>query len=66
MSDTQKTTMSEDFIVNIGIVLTPPEHTKDRVDISVEAFKNLIGMAWIGGKCEQLEITNKELQEIAS
>ena len=65
MSDTQKTTMSEDFIVNIGIVLTPYEHTKDRVDISVEAFKNLISMAWIGGKCEQLEITNKELQEIA-
>ena len=36
MSDTQKKTMSEDFIVNIGIVLTPPEHTKDRIDISVE------------------------------
>jgi hypothetical protein len=65
MSDTQPTTMSEDFIVNIGIVLTPHEHTKDRIDISVDAFKNLIGMAWIGGKCEQLEITNKELQEIA-
>ena len=65
MSDTKPTTMSEDFIVNIGIVLTPYEHTKDRIDISVDAFKNLIGMAWIGGKCEQLEKTTKELQEIA-
>ena len=66
MSDTQPTTMSEDFIVNIGIVLTPPEHTKDRIDISVEAFRNLIGMAWVSGKCEQLERTTRELQEIAS
>jgi len=65
MSNTQPTTMSEDFIVNIGIVLTPPEHTNDRIDISVEAFKNLIGMAWIGGKSEELEKTMKQLQEIA-
>tara|TARA_R110002126_G_scaffold25372_1_gene86914 strand:+ start:3298 stop:3495 length:198 start_codon:yes stop_codon:yes gene_type:complete len=65
MSDTQPTTMSEDFIVNIGIVLTPPEHTMGRIDITVEAFKNLIGMAWIGGKSEELEKTMKQLQEIA-
>jgi hypothetical protein len=54
MSDTQSTTMSENFIVNIGIMLTPPEHTKDRIDIGVDAFKNLIGMAWSSGKMEQL------------
>ena len=66
MSNTQPTTMSEDFIVNIAIVLTPPEHTEDRIDISVDAFKNLIGMAWIGGKSEDLEKTVKQLQAIAS
>ena len=65
MSDTQPTTMSENFIVNIGIMLTPPEHTKDRIDISVEAFRNLIGMAWVSGKSEELEKTIKQLQEIA-
>jgi hypothetical protein len=65
MSDTQPTTMSEDFIVNIGIVLTPPEHTKDRIDITVEAFRNLIGMAWSSGKMEQLCRVEKSLQEIA-
>ena len=65
MSDTKPTTMSEDFIVNIGIVLTPPEHTKDRIDITVEAFKNLIGMAWSSGKMEELWRVEKSLQEIA-
>ena len=65
MSDTQPTTMSENFIVNIGIMLTPPEHTKDRIDISVEAFKNLIGMAWSSGKMEELCRVQKSLQEIA-
>lgn len=64
MSDTQPT-MSENFIVNIGIMLTPPEHTKDRIDISVEAFKNLIGMAWSSGKMEELCRVQKSLQEIA-
>jgi hypothetical protein len=57
--------MSENFIVNIGIMLTPPEHTKDRIDISVEAFKNLIGMAWSSGKMEELCRVQKSLQEIA-
>jgi hypothetical protein len=65
MSDTKPTTMSEDFIVNIGIMLTPPEHTKDRIDISVEAFRNLIGMAWSSGKMEELCRVEKSLQEIA-
>ena len=65
MSDTQTTTMSENFIVNIGIMLTPPEHTKDRIDISVEAFRNLIGMAWSSGKMEELCRVQKSLQEIA-
>lgn len=65
MSDTQPTTMSENFIVNIGIMLTPPEHSKDRIDISVEAFKNLIGMAWSSGKMEELCRVGKSLQEIA-
>jgi len=65
MSDTQPTTMSENFIVNIGIMLTPPEHTKDRIDISVEAFRNLIGMAWSSGKMEELCRVEKSLQEIA-
>lgn len=65
MSDTQPTTMSEDFIVNIGILLTPHEHTKDRIDISVEAFRNLIGMAWSSGKMEELCRVQKSLQEIA-
>ena len=62
---TTPTTMSENFIVNIGIMLTPPEHTKDRIDISVEAFKNLIGMAWSSGKMEELCRVQKSLQEIA-
>ena len=65
MSDTQPTTISENFIVNIGIMLTPPEHTKDRIDISVEAFRNLIGMAWSSGKMEELCRVQKSLQEIA-
>jgi hypothetical protein len=65
MSNTQPTTMSENFIVNIGIMLTPPEHSKDRIDISVEAFKNLIGMAWSSGKMEELCRVQKSLQEIA-
>lgn len=64
MSDTQPT-MSENFIVNIGIMLTPPEHSKDRIDISVEAFRNLIGMAWSSGKMEELCRVEKSLQEIA-
>lgn len=62
---TTPTTMSENFIVNIGIMLTPPEHTKDRIDISVEAFRNLIGMAWSSGKMEELCRVEKSLQEIA-